>query len=247
MNPYLPLDIAFENNGRRDVLTLTLLQDERETILVDCGYPHFVEYLEQATARHGVPLRSVTKLIATHHDMDHIGSLAALKRMLPNLEVIAHETEKPYIEGSEKSLRVVQAEATLDGLTGQERAQAEGFISFLNAIEPTAVDRTVVHGERLPWCGGIRIVHTPGHMPGHISLYLPSSKTLIAADAVVVEEGKLNIANPQYALDLEEAVRSVRLLLDYEIDRLICYHGGVYEGDVKQALLDLIQKYSEEG
>lgn len=246
MHQFVPLDIAFEHNGQKDALTLALLRDDRETILVDCGYPHFVEYLEQAAAKHDVALRSLTKIIVTHHDMDHIGSLAALKRIAPQAEIIAHELEKPHVEGAEKSLRVVQAESTLDGLASEARAQAEGFIRFLNTIEPAAVDRTVAHDELLPWCGGIRVVHTPGHMPGHISLYLPSSKTLIAADAVVVEGGELNIANPQYTLDLDEAVRSVRLLLDYDIDRLVCYHGGVYEGDAKSALSELIQKYSND-
>ncbi len=72
-------------------------------------------------------------------------------------------------------------------------------------------------------------------MPGHISLYLPSSKALIAADAVVIEDGKLNIANPDFALDLDEAVRSVERLMDYDIEQLICYHGGLYAGDARQA------------
>lgn len=98
--------------------------------------------------------------------------------------------------------------------------------------------------ERLPWCGGIDIVHTPGHMPGHISLYLPASKTLIAGDAVVIEQGKLNIANPQFTLDLDEAVRSVQRLLAYDIEQLICYHGGLFHGDVKQALLELVREYA---
>lgn len=80
-------------------------------------------------------------------------------------------------------------------------------------------------------------------MPWHISLYLPASKTLIAGDVVVIEHGKLNIANPQFTLDLPEAVRSVQRLLDYEIDQLICYHGGLFHGDVKQALRELLHGY----
>lgn len=94
------------------------------------------------------------------------------------------------------------------------------------------------------WCGGMEIIHTPGHMPGHISLYLPASKTLLAGDAVVLEHGKLNIANPQFTLDMKEAVRSVERLLDFDIDQLICFHGGVFQGDVKGALKNLIQVYS---
>jgi len=83
------------------------------------------------------------------------------------------------------------------------------------------------------------VVHTPGHMPGHISLYLPASRTMIAGDAVVIQEDKLEIANPQFTLDMAEAVRSIERLLSYEIDHLICYHGGVFQGQVKQALEQL--------
>nr|WP_246027886.1 MULTISPECIES: MBL fold metallo-hydrolase [Paenibacillus] len=96
------------------------------------------------------------------------------------------------------------------------------------SIETAVIDRTVSSGEKLPWCDGIEIIHTPGHLPGHISLYLPSSKTLIAGDALVIEDGKHNIANPQHTLDLEEAITSVEKLLEYDIKQLICYHGGCF-------------------
>ena len=236
------LDIEFEYNGRRQTITPVLLQDEHDLILVDCGYPDFAPLLEEAVKKRNATLGSITKLIVTHHDMDHIGSLAALKRMYPQIEIVSHELEKGYIEGTRKSLRLEQAEATLDALPAEARPSAEQFVRFLQSIEPVAVDRTVSDGEKLPWCG-IEIIHTPGHMPGHISLYLPASKTLIAADAVVIEEGRLNIANPMYTLDLDEAIRSVERLLDYDIERILCYHGGLFHGDARQALRQLIRKY----
>lgn len=240
---YRPLEIEFEYNGQNQVITPTIVQDERDTILIDCGYPNFMPLLEEAAGRHGISLDSITRLIVTHHDMDHIGSLAALKRAFPHIEIISHELEAPYIAGTRKSLRLEQAESTLEALPAEAKPHAEQFIRFLQSIEPVAVDRTVYSGERLPWCGGIEIIHTPGHMPGHISLYLPASKTLIAADAVVIEEGRLAIANPQYTLDPDEAIRSVERLLDYDIEELVCYHGGVFQGEVKQALRQLIHAY----
>lgn len=243
MNNYHLLEIEFEVNGQKQVITPILLHDDRDMILVDCGYPNFMPHLEEAANRNGVALDSITKLIVTHHDMDHIGSLAALKRAYSHINIIAHELETPYIEGTKKSLRLEQAESTFDSLPVEAKPHAEQFIRFLQSIEPVAVDRTVSDGERLPWCNGLEIIHTPGHMPGHISLYLPASKTLVAADAVVIEEGKLAIANPQYTLDLDEAIRSVQRLLDYDIEQLICYHGGLFHGNVKQALRQLIQVY----
>ena len=241
MNTVHLLDIEFEQNGQKQIITPVLLHDEQHTILVDCGYPDFLPLLEKAAQKHCIHLQSLTAVIVTHHDMDHIGSLAALKRTYPQIEIIAYESEVPYLAGTKKSLRIEQAEATLDDLSPEEKPYAEAFIRFLQSIEPAQVDRTVTHQERLPWCGGIEIIHTPGHMPGHISLYLPASKTLIAGDAVVASSGKLEIANPQFTMDMEAAIRSVRLLLKYDTRQLICYHGGLFAGDARQALHQLIQ------
>ncbi|NQX60001.1 MBL fold metallo-hydrolase [Paenibacillus qinlingensis] len=244
MNNYHLLEIEFENNGQKQFITPTIIRNDCDTILIDCGYPNFIPLLEEAANWHNITLDSITKLIVTHHDMDHIGSLAALKRNYPHIDIIAHELDAPYIEGEKKSLRLEQAESTFGTLPDEAKPQAEQFIRFIQSIESVPVDRTVSNDERLPWCGGIDIVHTPGHMPGHISLFLPACKTLIAGDAVVIEQGKLNIANPQFTLDLDEAVRSVQRLLNYDIEQLICYHGGLFNGDVKQALRQLIHRYT---
>ncbi|MFD0672742.1 MBL fold metallo-hydrolase [Cohnella sp. GCM10027633] len=238
------LDITFAHNGQQQTIAPVLLQEGEERILIDCGYPDFIPYLEEAAGKYDVALNSITRLLVTHHDMDHIGSLAALKRAYPHIQIIAYETEAPYIEGKAKSLRLEQAESTLPALPEEAKPHAEQFIRYLRSIEPAPVDRTVADGEILPWCGGIEVVHTPGHMPGHISLYLPATRALIAGDAVVIEDGKLNIANPRFTLDIGEAVRSVRRLLGYDIERLVCYHGGLFQGDAKQEIRRLVEKYT---
>ncbi|MFF0828132.1 MBL fold metallo-hydrolase [Brevibacillus sp. NPDC003359] len=243
MNQIHLLDISFMYNGIQQVITPVLLQDVHEMILVDCGYPDFLPLLQEAAHKQQLTFDALTKVIVSHHDMDHMGSLAALKHAYPHLEIIAYESDAPYIAGQKKSLRLEQAESTLDHLPSGEKQQAEQFILFLQSIEPASVDRTVTNHEQLPWCGGIEIIHTPGHMPGHISLYLIASRTLIAGDAVVIENGRLEIPNPAYTMDMEQAIRSVRRLVDYDIKQLICYHGGLFQGDIKQALRELIQAY----
>jgi glyoxylase-like metal-dependent hydrolase (beta-lactamase superfamily II) len=77
-------------------------------------------------------------------------------------------------------------------------------------------------------------------MPGHICLYLEESKTLIAGDAVVVENGELCFANPEYTLDISEAKQSIKKLIAYEIDKIVCYHGGEYTGNIKASLQKML-------
>ena len=74
----------------------------------------------------------------------------------------------------------------------------------------------------------------------------PNDKILIANDAVVVENDELEIANPQFALDLNQAIESIRKISSLDIDRLFYYHGGVVEGIVKKKLMKLLTRYQEQ-
>lgn len=76
-------------------------------------------------------------------------------------------------------------------------------------------------------------------MPGHISIYIKENKTLIAGDALVIENNKLDIANPQYTLDMKQAKDSINKLLKYDIDKIVCYHGGTYEGKIIESLKNI--------
>ena len=95
------------------------------------------------------------------------------------------------------------------------------------------VEHVVRGGERLPDCGGINVLHTPGHTAGHISLHLPRIKTLIAGDAIV-SAGEHLVVSPAYlSSDPETATQSVRRLIEMNLDleRLLVGHGDdVYEG-----------------
>lgn len=59
---------------------------------------------------------------------------------------------------------------------------------------------------------------------------------MIAGDALVIEDEKLAIANPQYTLNMREAKKSINKLLNYDINKVICYHGGIYQSEIKNSL-----------
>lgn len=237
MESVVVLDVPFIFGGAEtNHLYPVLLQDGQELVLVDCAYPGFVGKLQEAALAASADLDKITKVIITHHDYDHMGSLAELKRTYPRLQVLASALDTPHISGQRKSLRLEQAEALYDSLPEEQKEGARYIQKLFANVEPAAVDRQLSHGELLPWCGGIQVIATPGHMPGHISLYHAGSKTLIAGDALALEDGRLVLANPEYTLDMESALESVRRLMDYEIDTVICYHGGIFRGGVKEAL-----------
>lgn len=243
MNVFV-LDVRFHWNGQEQVLYPVVLQDEKETVLVDGGYPGFLPLLETAAQKHHLSVGQLTGIIVTHHDNDHMGALFEIKENFPHIKVYASKVEAPYIEGRQKSLRVEQAEALFDCLPDEQKEGALQFQNSLKAVKPVQVDETIDQEGELSFLKGVDAVFTPGHMPGHLSLYVKEEKTLIAADAVVFENGQLDIANPSFTLDLPKAVQSVQKLTGLEMEKLICYHGGVVEKDVRQRLEKLVSRYS---
>lgn len=232
MNKLTILEINFNSSS----IFPAIISDEQEMVLIDCGYSGFLPLLKDAAEKEGLEFNKLTKVIITHHDFDHMGALAQIKKEYPNIKILSSAEEEKYISGKEKSLRLQQAEALYDQLPESEKENARNFHKMLESVENIKVDLGLQDKQFLDWCGGIEVITTPGHMPGHISIYLKETKTLIAGDALVVENGELMIANPQYTLDMQKAKESIRKLLSYKIEKILCYHGGIYSGKIKDAL-----------
>lgn len=222
------LDINFEYNNEIRKIYPVVLIDDLEVILVDCGYPGFLPMLENEMKSKGINPASLTKVIITHHDDDHMGALYEIKKKYPKIQVVASEMESDYISGRKKSLRLIQAEDVLKTLPEEQKQFGIEFIDILKKIKPVDVDLTVNDGEDFNWGGGVRIIATPGHTPGHISLLLKESNFIVTGDAAVVENGKLVVANPNYSLDLKQAEASLEKIISMKPDRYYCYHGGEY-------------------
>ena len=116
----------------------------------------------------------------------------------------------------------------------------------LEHLEPVGVDEHLEDGERLDIAGGTKVIFTPGHTPGHLSLYLQRSKVLIAGDALRAQRGYLSGPNPSMTLEMGTALQSMRRLADLEIDTIVCYHGGVVGEDANDQLRRVIQEATGE-
>lgn len=245
------LEISQMVLGRMDVIHPTLIWDEEMAILVDTGYPGQIQKFQDAMEQAGVPFAKLGKIVLTHQDIDHIGSLPnLLQEALHKLEVLAHEVEKPYIQGEKRLIKITpEVLANLDKIfppdTPEEMRKA--FRATFENPPKAPVDTTIADGEELPYSGGVIVIDTPGHTPGHISLYHTRSKTLIAGDALVVIDGHLHGSVPQHTVDPEQALQSIKKLTQYDIEQVICYHGGLYTDNVNQRLRELAKTTPELG
>jgi len=237
------LEISVQIMGGSDTIYPTLLWDEDIAVLVDTGYPGLLENFKAAFKEASVHWSKLHTVVITHQDLDHIGSLPSLLTDCSSkLEVLAHEIEKPYIQGDKMLLKhtpeaLAAAEAMIPPHVPEDWRRA--FLSVLSSPPKGRVDNTIKDGEWLPFAGGITVIHTPGHSPGHLSLYHHESQTLIAADALTVIDGELHGPDRKATPDMQTALLSLSKFADFEIKNVICYHGGLYQGDVNQRIAKL--------
>jgi glyoxylase-like metal-dependent hydrolase (beta-lactamase superfamily II) len=235
------LDVSVNMMGRQMVIHPTLLWDEDEVILVDTGMPGQLAEIRAAMEHAGVPFDKLSKVILTHQDLDHIGGLPAILKAVDHpVEVLAHQEDKPYIEGDKPPLKMnpERVAKMLESVPAEQRQRVQALFGTPITAK---VDKTVEDGEVLPYCGGITVIFTPGHTPGHISLYLHESKTLITGDALVAANGELLGPNPEVTPDMETALKSLKKFTKYDIETVICYHGGVYKENANQRLAALAE------
>lgn len=245
------LAISAPMMNRIETVYPTLLWDDNDIVLVDTAYPGQLPLLKSAFNQLGLDTDRVTRLIITHQDMDHIGCASSLKEETGgNAEVLAHPVEIPYIQGDLMLLKLTPEAVEMAVSSLPDNMPPEWKAAFRKTLEnppKVQVDTEVRNMELLPYCGGLLVLPTPGHTPGHISLYHPSSKTLIAGDALRVADGQLEFPDPAQCSDYTQAQESLRQLLNYNIVTVLCHHGGEYRGQANERIQELIQAIEEPG
>jgi glyoxylase-like metal-dependent hydrolase (beta-lactamase superfamily II) len=190
--------------GEDRTLTPAALETDAGLVLVDVGLPDMADALEDALRDRGLDFEDVASVLLTHQDGDHAGCLAEVAGET-GVPVLAHEDAAPFVTGERQPIK-----AGDDG-----------------RYPPAPVDVELVGGERVATeAGPARVIHTPGHAPGHVSLYFPEEQLLLAGDALTAETGDLAGPKPQYTPAPAEAARSVRRLAERRIETVLCFHGG---------------------
>jgi glyoxylase-like metal-dependent hydrolase (beta-lactamase superfamily II) len=116
-------------------------------------------------------------IILTHGHFDHVGSLTQLAGEW-NVPIHAHQLELPYLTGKSS---YPPADPTVGGgmMATMSWMYPKGPIDIRQLIQPLPVDNSI------PGFAEWKYIHTPGHSPGHISLFREHDKALIVGDAFV--------------------------------------------------------------
>lgn len=220
----------------------------RKWVLVDTGMPtsrHAI--LKAAEQRYGAGI-APSAIILTHGHFDHVGTVRELASEW-DVPVYAHPLEMPYLTGRSD---YPPPDPTVGG--GAMATVASRFFPK-SGIDLAWRAHELPEDGRLPNLPGWRWIHTPGHTPGHISLFRDEDRVLIAGDAFVtmrqesflaIVTRKQEVSRPPayFTPDWDAARRSVQALARLQPSVAATGHGIPMSGpEMREELDELARKF----
>jgi len=172
-----------------------------EYSLIDTGLEASGKKIIDQVIASGRTPSSIKRILITHAHIDHIGSLPFLAEQT-SAQVIAHELEAGVIRAEVETPR-------------GDPAKLHGAQKLLRpfrwkASRPSPLHRMVNDVDVIAESfGGLQVVFTPGHAPGHISFWQPEKRVLIIGD-VLMRLGGVRRLPPGLFVDYEQNTHSIK-------------------------------------
>lgn len=218
-------------------------------VLVDAGIPGMAgRIVRAAEERFGRGARPVA-IVLTHGHFDHVGSLKELAERW-DVPIYAHPLELPYLDGRSK-------------YPPPDPSVGGGLMSALAGLYPRGPIqvgrwlRALPPDGTIPDLPGWRWIHTPGHTPGHISLWRGADRSVLAGDAFITtdQESAYAVATQRpevhgppmyYTTDWDAARGSVRALATLGPEAAVTGHGPPLHGpELRRGLEVLAREFDE--
>ena len=198
--------------------TYILVDDDGLTI-VDTGLPRSEKKILAYVSSLGKSAGEVKRIILTHSDLDHVGSLTALQRAT-GARTYTSQIEADAIATGQPSRQITSSGFSL-------RRILFALVGPFFKAKPFQVDEILAESQTLPVLGGLRVVETHGHTPGHISLFAPAVEVLFCGDSMVTDENGIHGSRPAVTWDSDQAKESVRKQAELGASIVCSGHGPV--------------------
>ena len=147
-----------------------VLEDGDASVMVDTGMVGEPMLIRRLVRRLGLKPGSIKAILLTHGHLDHAGNLAWLKEWT-GAQILAHAEEARHVAGTYPYKGVAR---------WCGRLEAVG--RFLFRYRAAAIDRFLNDEDELPFWGGLRVIHLPGHTAGHCGFYSAQHDLLFSGD-----------------------------------------------------------------
>ncbi len=201
-----------------DTYSNTYVIADNRLVLIDTSSESDARKLLASLERAKIKAKDLTSIVITHVHPDHVGGLARVKRDAVNAKVVSSKVEAEYI--SKKRV--------YDGPPGAAHQKQP----------PTPVDVALDDGQVHD---GLKVIFTPGHTRGSISLMDDARSLLIVGDAASNEEG-LGPMDDVYNVDPRQHRESIKKLATLHFDNAVFGHGRPITGGASAQFVALAKR-----
>jgi glyoxylase-like metal-dependent hydrolase (beta-lactamase superfamily II) len=218
-----------------DMVNSYLVIEGDDVTIIDAGLPGYWRLLEAELAAVGKTLDNVRGLLLTHGDTDHIGFAARLYKE-KGIAAYVHAADVERAQLKVKKPNSGWGPVKIGALTGflWYSARHGGLrIRPADGLQPVEAERTL----DLP--GAPRIVHTPGHTPGSVSIHVPAVDALFVGDAMTTRNVLTGVTGPKpapFTLEPGQAIDSLAKIEALDATWVLPGHGPAWDGGVPEAV-----------
>jgi glyoxylase-like metal-dependent hydrolase (beta-lactamase superfamily II) len=213
----------------RDAInSFAFLEDDGSVTLVDAGLKRAPRRIEAALAELGRQPTDVRRILLTHAHLDHASGARTLKDHTHG-RLATHEVESGFVRDGRPP-------------PNDRRSFVARVLSLLpGKFAGVDVDETFADGDLLDAGGGVRVVHTPGHTPGHVSFLHERSGTLITGDSLFNWTG-ITFSPKYWCSDIPLSRETASRLgeLDYEVAAFT--HGSEIREDAREKIRAFLRR-----
>ncbi len=214
-----PISLGFYN--------IYLIKSDVGYILVDTGMPDSEKKLDEALSYAGVDPKDIHLIILTHAHLDHVGQVVYAKQ-ITNAKILCHKDVAENLKKGKSEPAIAR----------------NSFASFLNFISGNTfkpIQPDIIMDQELDLKNfGVKgkIIHTPGHSQGSVSIILDKGETLVGDMIRDENDGKIGIG--MFYEDKQVLKESLKKVARYNSERIYLSHGTwINNGTLQNAIEQL--------
>ena len=211
--------------------TFVFLEPDGSVTLVDCGLKNAPGAIVRGLSAIGKNPGDVQRIVLTHAHDDHIGGAAEMIGAAGLSGAAMHEADAEFIRAG--TLPSIDRSSTSGRIFA--RIPARPYAAF-------AVSEVLTDGQVIDVAGGLRVVHTPGHTPGHISLLHESTGVLITGDSIFNMASRMTWALSAFCTSYEQSKNTAGRLGDLEFNVAAFTHGPEIRNKARERIRSFLTK-----